>query len=261
VRTPLLHITRKKVLTLLGEDDLQGKPTPLNKGIGLLISISIVLAVLATEPGIISRHLSLFRILDIFIAVLFAIEYLVRLGIAPLKPGNSRGVSGVIKYALSPMAMMDLIAIVPMFISIITSELYGASVFRIMRLIHIGRLARSNRFKRSIKLFHNSIMSKKNELTISAVYTSAVIFMSSILMYLAEGDVQKDQFGSISRCLWWSFITVTTIGYGDVYPLTPTGKLVASITALLGIAVIGVPIGIISSAFSDLTKTDSKSDS
>ena len=86
--------------------------------------------------------------------------------------------------------------------------------------------------------------------------------MSSVLMYLAEGGVQKDSFGSISRCLWWSLITVTTIGYGDVYPVTPAGKLVASITALLGIAVIAIPIGIISSGFNTLTKeADSKSDS
>lgn len=86
--------------------------------------------------------------------------------------------------------------------------------------------------------------------------------MSSVLMYLTEGGVQKDSFGSISRCLWWSLITVTTIGYGDVYPVTPAGKLVASITALLGIAVIAIPIGIISSGFSTLAKeADSKSDS
>lgn len=249
---------RRKVLALLGEDDPQGKLTSLNKAIGLLIVASIVLFVLSTEPGL--QHLSLLRTLEVFIAVLFAIEYLARLWIAPLKPGNSRGVSGVIKYALSPMAITDLIAIAPTLIGMITPvEFYGTSVFRIIRLVCIVRLARSRIFRQSIQRFHYAITSNKNELIISTVYTGAVIFISSVLMYLAEGDVQKDQFGSISRCLWWSLITVTTIGYGDVYPVTPAGKLVASITALLGIAVIAIPIGIISSAFSDLTKADSKS--
>ncbi|HBP54229.1 MAG TPA: potassium transporter Kef [Synechococcus sp. UBA8638] len=248
---------RHKVLALLGEDDPQGKPTSLNKAIGLLIVASIVLFALSTEPDLRSQDLSLLRTLDSFIGVLFAIEYLARLWIAPLKAGNSTGVSGVIKYALSPMAMVDLIATAPMLIVMITSvEFYGTSVFRIIRLLRIVRLSRSNTFRQSIQRFHYAITSKKNELTISTVYTSAVIFVSSILMYLAEGDIQKDQFGSISRCLWWSLITVTTIGYGDVYPVTPAGKLVASITALLGIAVIAIPIGIISSGFSDAIKNE-----
>ena len=256
-----MSITRRKVLTLLGEDDPHGKQTRLNKAIGLLIIVSIVLAVLATEPGISSQHLHLLKTLDIVIAVLFVIEYLGRLWIAPLKPGNGRGVSGVIKYALSPMAIVDLIAIVPTFIGMITSELYGTSLLRIIRLIRIGRLGRSKTFRKSIKRFHSVITLKKNELAISMIYTGAVIFMSSVLMYLAEGGVQKNQFGSIARCLWWSLITVTTIGYGDVYPVTPAGKLVASVTALLGIAVIAVPIGIISSGFSDAIKeADSKLD-
>ncbi|MXW40381.1 MAG: ion transporter [Synechococcus sp. SB0668_bin_15] len=254
---------RRKVLALLGEDDPQGKPTYLNKAIDLLIVASIVLAVLESEPGISSRHLSLLRTLDIVISVVFAVEYLARLWIAPLKPGNSRGVSGVIKYALSPLAIIDLIAIAPTLIGMITPvEFYGTSVFRLVRLVRIGRLGRSNRFRESIKRFHYAITSNKNELTISTIYTGTVIFISSVLMYLAEGGAQKDQFGSISRCLWWSLITVTTIGYGDVYPVTPAGKAVASITALLGIAVIAIPIGIISSGFSNAAKeADFKSDS
>ena len=253
---------RQKVLTLLGEDDPQGKPTHLNKAIGLLIVISIVLAVLATEPDIRSQHLSLLRNLDIVIAVLFSIEYLARLWISPLKPGNDKGISGVFKYALSPIAIVDLIAIAPTFIGMITSESYGTSILRMIRLIRIGKLGRSNRFRKSIKQFHDAITSRKNELIISAIYTGTVLLISSVLMYLAEGGVQKDQFGSISRCLWWSLITVTTIGYGDVYPVTPAGKLVASITALLGIAVIAIPIGIISSGFSDaIRKEDSESNS
>ena len=254
-----MGVIRRKIFILLGEDNPQGESTILVKAIGLLIVVSIALAVLATEPVIRSQHLSLLRTLDIIISVFFLIEYVARLWIAPLKPGNSRGISGVIKYALSPIAILDLIAIVPTFIGMISPELY---VVRIIRLIRIVRLGRSNTFRKSIQLFHYAITSRKNELTISAIYTGAILFISSVLMYLAEGGIQKDQFGSILRCLWWSLITVTTIGYGDVYPVTPAGKLVGSITALFGIAVVAVPIGIISSAFNDaIRQEDSKSDS
>ena len=243
---------RRKIFILLGEDDPQGKSTSLGKAIGLLIIFSIILAVLATEPGIRSQHLSLFRNLDIVIAVVFSIEYLARLWTAPLKPGSGGGVSSVIKYAFSPMAILDLIAVVPVFIGMITPELYA---LRIIRLIRIGRLGRSERFRTSIQRFHYAIALKKNELIISSIYTGAILFVSSVMMYIVEGGVQSDQFGSILRCLYWSLMT--TIGYGgDVSPITSVGKLVASIVALLGIAIIAVPVGIISSGFSDAIRED-----
>ncbi len=76
-------------------------------------------------------------------------------------------------------------------------------------------------------------------------------------MFLAEGHVQQEQFGSIPRCLWWSVITVTTVGYGDAYPITALGKIVAALTAVCGIAVIAIPIGIISAGFTESLASDS----
>ena len=171
----------------------------MNKGISLLIIFSIALAVLATEPSIKSQYLSLIRTLDIFVAVLFLIEYLLRLWVAPLKPGNSKGIAGVIKHTLSPMALVDLVAISPTFIGMVAPELYA---LRIIRLIRIGRLGRSDAFRKSIARFHHVISSRRRDLTISTVYTSVVLSISSVLMYTAEGGVQPDQFGSVLRCLW-----------------------------------------------------------
>ena len=247
---------QRRIFTLLGGNNPSGKPTKLNKAIGFLIIFSIVLAVLATEPAIESRHQSLIGHLDIVIGVIFLIEYLLRLWIAPLKSGNDRVVSSVVKYAFSPIAILDLIAIAPTFIGMIAPQFY---MLRIIRLIRTARLGRSERFRTSIQRFHYAIASKKNELIISSIYTGTVLFISSVMMYIAEGDAQKDQFGSISRCLWWCLITVTTVGYGDVYPVTLAGKMIASIIALLGIAIMAVPIGIISSGFSDaMRQEDSK---
>ena len=78
-----------------------------------------------------------------------------------------------------------------------------------------------------------------------------MICISSVLMYIAEGRIQQEQFGSIPRCIWWAIITVTTVGYGDAIPVSPGGRLVASVTAISGIAVIAIPIGIISAGFSE----------
>ena len=239
---------RNRVRILLGEGRNSSESTLLVKAIGLLIVFSIALAILATEPVIRGPHLDLLAKLDLVVAILFLIEYLSRLWIAPLRDGARRGVRGVLDFAATPMAILDLVAIAPTILGFISPELY---LLRIIRLVRIGRIGRSKRFQKSVRHFNRAITSKREELQISAIYSAVVISISSALMYLVEGGVQAEQFGSIPRCLWWSVITVTTVGYGDVSPETAAGKIVAAITALFGIAVIAIPIGIVSSGFAD----------
>ena len=239
---------RHRVRVLLGEGQGGHKSSLIVKAIGLLIVFSIVLAILATEPVIRGPHLDLLARLDLIVAVLFLVEFLFRLWIAPLRDGARRGVRGALDFAMTPMAVLDLVAIAPTILGFITPELY---LLRIIRLVRIGRIGRSKRFRKSVRHFNHAITSKREELQISAIYSAVVISISSALMYLVEGGVQAEQFGSIPRCLWWSVITVTTVGYGDVSPETAAGKIVAAMTALFGIAVIAIPIGIISSGFTD----------
>ena len=239
---------RNRVRILLGEGRNSSESTLLVKAIGLLIVFSIALAILATEPVIRGPHLDLLAKLDLVVAILFLIEYLSRLWIAPLRDGARRGVRGVLDFAVTPMAILDLVAIAPTILGFISPELY---LLRIIRLVRIGRIGRSKRFQKSVRHFNRAITSKREELQISAIYSAVVISISSALMYLVEGGVQTEQFGSIPRCLWWSVITVTTVGYGDVSPETAAGKIVAAMTALFGIAVIAIPIGIVSSGFTD----------
>ena len=239
---------RNRVHISLGEGKNSSESTVLVKAIGLLIVFSIALAILATEPVIRGPHLDLLAKLDLVVAILFLIEYLSRLWIAPLRDGARRGVRGVLDFAVTPMAILDLVAIAPTILGFISPELY---LLRIIRLVRIGRIGRSKRFRKSVRHFNRAITSKREELQISAIYSAVVISISSALMYLVEGGVQAEQFGSIPRCLWWSVITVTTVGYGDVSPETAAGKIVAAMTALFGIAVIAIPIGIVSSGFTD----------
>ena len=186
--------------------------------------------------------------LDLVVAILFLVEYLFRLWIAPLRDGVRKGLRGVLEFAITPMAILDLVAIAPTILGFITPELY---LLRVIRLVRIGRIGRSKRFQKSVRHFNHAIVSKKEGLQISAIYSAVVISLSSALMYLVEVSVQPEQFGSIPRRLWWSVITVTTVGYGDVSPETAAGKIVAAIMALFGITVIAIPIGIVSSGFAD----------
>ena len=239
---------RETLFHSLNPEDEQGRATNAVKAIGLLIALSIGLAVIATEPVVRSSLGHLLVKLDIAVAIIFLIEYILRLWVVPLRDGARRGIRGAWDYAITPLAILDLIAIAPTILGFITPELY---LLRIIRLARIGRVGRSKRFRQSIRHFNKAITTKKEALQISAIYSGVVITISSILMFLVEGGVQKEHFGSIPRCLWWSVVTVTTVGYGDTYPITALGKLVAALTAICGIAVIAIPIGIISAGFTE----------
>ena len=251
-QTPVTRL-RQTLFKLLQDDD---RTTVLEQAVGVLICVSIVLAILATEPAIRAHHLYLLQSLDLGLAICFLIEYIARLWVAPLDPSNRKGLTGALHYACSPIAILDLIAIAPTLIGLITPELY---ILRVIRLVRIGRLGRSNRFRRSLRHFHRALYAKRNELQISSIYTAVVLLISSSIMYIVEASAQPEAFGSIPRCLWWSIITVTTVGYGDVSPVTTVGKIVASFTAIAGIAVIAIPIGIISSGFSESFSKSGKS--
>jgi len=239
---------RNRVHILLGEGENARRSTLIVKAIGVLIVFSILLAILAAEPVIRGPNLNFLAKLDLVVAILFLVEYLSSLWIAPLRNGARKGVRGALDFAITPMAILDLVAIAPTILGFITPELY---LLRVIRLVRIGRIGRSKRVQKSVRHFNHAITSKREELQISAIYSAVVISLSSAFMYLVEGSVQPEQFGSIPRCLWWSVITVTTVGYGDVSPETAAGKIVAAITALFGIAVIAIPIGIVSSGFTD----------
>ena len=240
-------LLREKIFRWLGEEE-QKRTTNLGKAIGLLIVFSIVLAVIATEPVARGVYGSLLKRLDIAVAILFLAEYIARLWVAPLRKDARRGWRGVLDYVLTPLAILDLLAIAPTLLGFVSPELY---LLRILRLVRIGRIGRSKRFRKSVKHFNRAIVSKKEELQISAIYTAIVIFVSSVLMFVAEGTVQQEQFGSIPRCLWWSIVTVTTVGYGDVYPVTFIGRVIAALTAICGVAAVAIPIGIISAGFTE----------
>lgn len=241
---------RRTIHRLLRDDDVT---TWLEQLVGFSILASIVVAVLATEPEIRSQHLALLQDLDRTLAVFFGIEYCTRLWVAPLEPGQKPGLIGALRYARSPMALLDLMAFAPTLIGLISPELY---LLRLLRLLHIARLGRSKHFRESLRHFHAALSRKRSQLQISAVYSAVLLLISSTVMYITEGEVQPDAFGSIPRCLWWSVITVTTVGYGDIHPVTTTGKIVAAFTAMCGIVVVAIPIGIIAAGFSESFETN-----
>ena len=239
---------RQKLHKQITNQTKNGETSLFNKASGIAIAISILLAVIETENQIEVEFGSLIHQIDLVIGFLFCFEYLCRLWVSPLHKRFGKGLKGVMRYIFSPLAVIDAIAIFPTFIGVIGSEFY---ILRVIRLLRIAKVGRSKRFQQSISHFNFAFHSKSRELQIAAIYTGLLLLLSSTLMYLVEGNIQPEIFGSIPRCIWWAITTVTTVGYGDSIPISAIGKVVASLTTLLGIGVIAVPTGIIAAGFSD----------
>jgi voltage-gated potassium channel len=225
--------------------------SPLNLVLAWLIVASVAGAVLETEPAITRGREAIFGVLELVFTAVFAVEYLARLWIAVENPRCGGGWQGRLRYALTPAALTDLAVVV---VSVVGA--FGAPAFllRLVRLARILRLAKLGRMSSAWNLFAEAIASRRYELLLTTGIAGVVVLVSSTVLYLVEGEAQPAQFGSVPRAMWWSIVTLTTIGYGDVYPSTVLGRIFAGATAVMAIGIIAAPTGILAAAFSEAVR-------
>jgi len=228
------------------------KSTYLEKFIIVIIILSILSTVFETEKSLYSGNEKLFQSLEYIFVTFFIIEYILRLIFSGSKDQFS-GIAGRIKYIFTPLALIDLLAILPTLILEFSTDLFLLRIFRLLRILRMAKLARSNK---SIRLFLIALRESRTQLFGSLIVTFFILFIGAILLYLTEGSTQPDVLGSIPRALWFSMATLTTVGYGDVYPITVLGKIVSSLIAILGIGIIAMPAGIIAANFNTAIKKD-----
>ena len=228
------------------------KSTNLEKFITVIIILSILSTVFETEKSLYFGNEKLFQSLEYIFVTIFIIEYILRLILSGSKDQFS-GIAGRIKYIFTPLALIDLLAILPTLILEFSTDLFLLRIFRLLRILRIAKLARSNK---SIRLFLIALRESRTQLFGSLIVTCFILFIGAILLYLTEGSTQPDVFGSIPRALWFSMATLTTVGYGDVYPFTVLGKIVSSLIAILGIGIIAMPAGIIAANFNKAIDKD-----
>ncbi|WP_367399086.1 potassium channel family protein [Halomonas sp. 707D7] len=219
-----------------------------NRVICVSILLAALTAILETERTLVARAPALFPMLETLFVTLFLIEYLVRLYAVGMEP-RYRGLKGRLRYMVSFWALVDLVAILPYFVGFIAHN--NAFMLRLLRLVRMLRLARLGRFSQAWHALSMALSSRAHELCLSAGVAGLLLLFSSCCLYVVEAAAQPEAFGSVPRALWWSIATLTTVGYGDVTPVTALGKFFAGLTAVAGIGLIAMPTGILAAAFSE----------
>ena len=213
-----------------------------------VIIFSFFLIIIESENSIKSINPYIFEYLNIFLSYFFLTEYSLRLMCCGYTK-KYKGFLGKIRFIFSFHSLIDLISFVPSLIFPGLNETFLFRIFRIFRMLKIIKL--SNQLP-AIKNVTQVLSKRKNEIFFSLFITIFIILIASIVLYLAEGKAQPEAFGSIIRSFWWSTITLTTIGYGDVYPITILGKIATTIIAIAGIGIVALPAGIIAGSFSEI---------
>ena len=154
---------------------------------------------------------------------------------------------GVSQYVFSTFGLIDLISILPFYLNQFIKV--DGRFLRILRLFRLTRIFKLGRDSSSLKLFVKALRGVKNELRFTLFLSALAILFSASAIYYLENEAQPEKFSSITESIWWATVSLATVGYGDVYPITPGGKVFASIISLIGIGIVAIPTGIISASF------------
>lgn len=221
----------------------------------ILLSVVSVYAVTFEIPPDVKWPMARF---EDFVAIVFTIEYLLRIWTANLLYPKSGTIGSRIRYVCSSMAIIDLVAILPFWLPMfIPSSLLGV---RALRLVRILRLLKLSRYFEAVASLGDVVRKKRRELMGSLFFVLLMMMVSSLVIYSAEHGAQPEVFRNAFSGLWWAVATLTTVGYGDIYPVTVIGRIFGALIALLGIGMVGVPTGIIASGIMEKLSREEKKD-
>ncbi len=216
----------------------------------ILIALSILTIILDSFQNIHEKCQTLFQAFEIITVIVFTIEYILRIWTADLLYPEAKHPR--LKYCFSFMAIIDLLAILPFYVPFISADLRFLRMMRLFRLFRLLRVLKLGRYFDALQIIVKVIRTSGPQLIMSVVICFFVMLFSAIIMYEVENPVQPEQFPNVLSSLWWAICTLTTVGYGDVYPITAVGRFFASIISLVGIGIIAIPTGIIAAGFNQV---------
>lgn len=242
---------QKKTYELIRDDDENGMAANLFDGVIIaLIFISTVQVVLDTFT-LPPAAVRISRWVEVVLVVVFTAEYALRLWTAPLADPARTPLRARLRYLVRPMAVIDLLAILPFYLPFVFP--IDLRVLRALRMVRLFRLLKINRYTTALGSIGKVLRRKASQLISSVFVVLLLMLVSAVLMYHIENAAQPDKF---ANALWWAVATFTTVGYGDLYPITAAGRLLSAVIALLGIGLVAVPTGIISSGFIEQMNED-----
>jgi len=223
----------------------------------ILIVVNVLAIILESYKEIRLEYGTLLYVIEVVSVIIFTIEYILRFWTYDQTPGlEGSAIRKRFKFATSKFGIIDLAAIVPFYLPLVM--VLDLRVIRILRLLRLIRIFKLGRLSESMKTIGGILKDSKADLAVTVFVAFILLVLSSTMMYYFEADAQPDKFPNIGQALWWSVATLTTVGYGDVYPVTGVGKVLSGVVALIGIGFVALPTSILSSAFVERLRKNRK---
>jgi voltage-gated potassium channel len=243
---------RQRCHHLLNGTKAEGRPAHLiDLLLIILIGLNVLAVVLETVESLAATYSMLFLYFEVFSVAVFSVEYVVRIWTC-VEGDDVRykdPVAGRLRYMLSPMALIDLLAILPFFlIFFVNIDLRFVRIFRLLRLLKLTR------YSAALSLVGSVLYIERRPLGAAAIVMFVLLIFSSSFVYLVEREAQPEVFSSIPAAMWWGIATLTTVGYGDITPITPLGRFLGAIVTVLGVGMFAMPAGILASGFAQAVK-------
>jgi voltage-gated potassium channel len=218
-----------------------------------IIVLNIFAIVLDSVAEINQRFHVFFENFELFSVLFFTLEYIARLYCIVENPTYRHPVLGRLRFSFTLLALVDLLAFLPFYLTFLPIDLRFIRIFRLMPLFRMFKIAR---YLRALTIFKRVIDDRKEQLVLSFLFILFILIIISFVMFYVEHNAQPDKFSSIPATMWWGIATLTTVGYGDIVPVTPAGKVLGGLFAIAGIGLLALPAGILSSGFFELLHVD-----
>lgn len=245
----MINRLKVRIYQILERTDIRGTASQIvDIFIWTLIALNLMAFTLETVDQIWNQYRQYFILFEEVSIAVFTVEYILRVWICTVNPDYKHSIRGRLRFMFTPLMLIDLIAIFPFYLPLLFPDL---RFLRSLRLFRFFRILKLSRYSASLRTLGRVIRSKKEELIITFFVLFILLFCASSLIYFAEHEAQAEAFPNIPMSMWWGVITLTTVGYGDVYPVTLIGKLLGATLAVLGIGIFALPAGILASGFSE----------
>ena len=212
----------------------------------ILILLNVLAVVLQSVRSLADAYGRWFNFFEYVSVAVFSVEYLARAWSCTADPRYAHPVWGRLRFLISPMALIDLAAILPTLFVLTHLDL---RFMRALRLVRLARVAKLGRYSEASNILLRVLKAKREELLLTMSFLLVLSLMCASAMYFVEGSVQPEKFPDIPTAMWWAIVTITTVGYGDVFPVTGWGRVIGVVTTLLGLLMIALPTGVFGAAF------------